>query len=121
MNTSNSDTLKLRYLETVNGQDPTLKERILQTIALIPEGKVCTYGKVADYAGAERRARLVGTTLKQLPAGSKIPWHRVINSQGKISFPEGSDKYEEQLQRLQNEGVTPIKGRIHLKTYLWLP
>ena len=102
-------------------QDPSLKERILQTIALIPKGKVCTYGKVAEYAGAQRRARLVGTILKQLPAGSRIPWHRVINSQGKISFPEGSDKHQEQLQRLEKEGITPLKGRINLKIHLWQP
>jgi len=102
-------------------QDPTLKELILQTIALIPEGNVCTYGKIAEYAGAQRRARLVGTILKQLPPGSKIPWHRVINSQGKISFPEGSDQFDAQLGRLQKEGITPINGRINLKTYLWIP
>lgn len=102
-------------------QDPSLKERILQTIALIPKGKVCTYGKIAEYAGAQRRARFVGTTLKQLPTGSKIPWHRVINSQGKISFPEGSDKYLEQHQRLEEEGIVLLKGRINLKTYIWKP
>ena len=102
-------------------QDPTLKEKILQTVALIPEGKVCTYGKVAEYAGAERRARFVGTILKQLPMGTKIPWHRVINSQGKCSFPEGSDKYEEQMSRLEREDIVTMKGKINLKHYLWKP
>lgn len=102
-------------------QDPTLKERILQTVASIPKGKVCTYGKIAEYAGANRRARFVGTVLKQLPAGSKIPWHRVINSQGNVSFPEGSDKYLEQVKRLQEEDVSVLKGRIQLNSYLWKP
>ncbi|MCG8669635.1 MAG: MGMT family protein [Pseudomonadales bacterium] len=102
-------------------QDPTLKEKILQTVALIPKGKVCTYGKVAEYAGAERRARFVGTVLKQLPAGTKIPWHRVINSQGKSSFPEDSDHYQEQMNRLQQEEVVAMKGKINLQRYLWMP
>ncbi len=102
-------------------QDPTLKERILQTVALVPRGQVCTYGKIAEYAGAQRRARYVGTVLKQLPPGSKIPWHRIINSQGKSSFPETSQQYQTQLQRLQAEQVVVINGKINLKRYLWQP
>lgn len=102
-------------------QDPSLKERILQTIALIPTGKVCTYGKIAEYAGAPRRARFVGTVLKQLPANSKIPWHRVINSQGKISFPQGSPAFIKQQERLQAEGVAMLNGKVNLKKYLWQP
>ena len=102
-------------------QDPTLKERILQTVAMIPAGKVCTYGKVAEYAGATRRARYVGTVLKQLPEGSTIPWHRVINSQGRSSFPETSKHCQRQLRKLEQEGLEIHDGKINLKRYLWQP
>lgn len=101
--------------------DPSLKEKILQTVALIPCGKVCTYGKVAEYAGAQRRARYVGTVLKQLPNNSNIPWHRVINSQGKISFPETSPQYQEQQKRLLKENIQITNGKINLTTHLWRP
>lgn len=101
--------------------DPTLKERILHTIALIPEGKVCTYGRIAEYAGAKGRARFVGTTLKQLPKESTLPWHRVINSQGIISFPETTDQYRKQRTLLENEGVKMINNKVNLQHHLWLP
>ncbi|MDX1696609.1 MAG: MGMT family protein [Ketobacteraceae bacterium] len=102
-------------------QDPTLKQRILHTVALIPRGKVCTYGRVAEYAGAKRRARYVGTVLKQLPEGSALPWHRVINAQGQCSFPEGSPQQEMQLTRLAQEGVPVVNGKVSLDLYLWRP
>ncbi|MEZ5510650.1 MAG: MGMT family protein [Gammaproteobacteria bacterium] len=97
------------------------KDRILQTIAAIPRGRVCTYGKVAQLAGLPRHARFVGTLLKNLPSGSKIPWHRVINSQGRISFPEGSDAFAKQVQRLEAEGVILTGGKYNLRHYLWNP
>lgn len=100
---------------------PELQQKILQTIASIPKGKLCTYGKIAELAGLPRYARLVGRTLKNLPPGSKIPWHRVINSQGRISFPEGSDAFRKQLQRLESEGVILSGGKYNLRHYLWNP
>lgn len=101
--------------------NPEHTTRILQTIAAIPRGKVCTYGKIAELAGLPRHARLVGATLRNLPAGSKIPWHRVINSQGRISFPESSDAWEKQRQRLEAEGVILKGGKYNLRQYLWTP
>lgn len=95
------------------------KHSIIQVIGAIPRGKVCTYGRVAELAGLPRHARFVGTILKQLPSDSKIPWHRVINSQGRISFPEGSEKWQLQKEKLEREGVTFIGERVSLKQYLW--
>ncbi len=100
---------------------PELQQRILQTIACIPAGKLCTYGKIAEIAGLPRYARLVGSTLKNLPSGSRIPWHRVVNSQGRISFPEGSDAQRKQVQRLEAEGVILTGGKYNLRHYLWMP
>lgn len=101
--------------------NPEHQSRILQTIAAIPRGKICTYGKIAELAGLPRHARLVGATLKNLPKGSKIPWHRVINSQGRSSFPEGSDAFNKQQQRLEAEGVILTGGKYNLRHYLWTP
>lgn len=100
--------------------DPTTRERIFQVIGSIPRGKVATYGQVADMAGLPRAARLVGTTLKNLPKGTKLPWHRVINASGRISLPmDGGGKI--QKSRLEKEGVVFLKGRISLRVYGWQP
>jgi methylated-DNA-protein-cysteine methyltransferase-like protein len=48
-----------------------------------------------------------------------LPWYRVINSQGKISFPIDSDKYLDQKKRLENEGVAFLKNRIKLEDFQW--
>lgn len=98
------------------------KERnqiIWTVVATIPEGNVATYGQVAELSGLARGARQVGYALKHLAADSKIPWHRVINSQGKISFPEDSNAFLQQKQRLENEGVLVRGNRISLKQFRW--
>jgi len=95
------------------------QERIWHIVARIPSGKVATYGQVAEYAGIPGRARLVGHTLSQLPADSFLPWHRVVNSQGRLSFPVGGEKHTRQRKRLEAEGIEFKDGRIALRRYRW--
>lgn len=81
------------------------REQVWRIIHSIPQGKVTSYGEVAKLAGLPRGARLIGRILGQLPAGSSLPWHRVVNAQGRISFPLGSEKHREQRERLLGDGV----------------
>ena len=94
-------------------------ERIWQVVAAIPLGRVATYGQVAALAGLPGGARQVGRCLSQLPADTRLPWFRVVNAAGKISFPVGSDGYSRQLARLQDEGVVVLNGRIRLADFRW--
>lgn len=100
-------------------------QKIWQTVQLIPIGKVATYGQIADLAGLPGRARLVGKSLGLIPKdgwrGQTVPWQRVINSQGKISLPMGSDGFDKQKQQLQDEQVVVIGCRIKLKEFQWQP
>lgn len=96
------------------------KETLIYTIiANIPEGFVASYGQVATLAGYPQNSRLVGRLLKQMPDDSVIPWHRVVNSQGKISFPAGSDKYQEQRQKLLLEGVSFKNDKVNMRECRW--
>lgn len=70
-----------------------LKQIIVQIVASIPQGKVTSYGQVAKLCGYSGYGRYVGTVLKQLPSDTTLPWHRVINAKGEISFPIGSEAY----------------------------
>jgi methylated-DNA-protein-cysteine methyltransferase-like protein len=73
----------------------------------------------AEVAGLPRRARLVGTVLRQTPSARGLPWYRVINAGGRISFPVGSDAYARQRHKLEAEGVVFVGGRVDLRRYGW--
>jgi methylated-DNA-protein-cysteine methyltransferase-like protein len=94
--------------------------RIWQVVAAIPKGKVATYGGVAQKAGMARAARRVGVALRGLPRNTKIPWHRVVNAQGRISLPGSSAPHKIQKSRLEHEGVNfKANGAIDLLRYGW--
>ncbi|MEG0406429.1 MAG: MGMT family protein [Acinetobacter sp.] len=99
-----------------------LHRQILEVIALIPYGKVATYGQIAKLAGLPKHARLVGYVLKHLDKSSEIPWYRVINSQGKISVTRINQQGENvQQSLLEQEGIYLLNGKISLKKFVWQP
>ncbi|QQP97999.1 MGMT family protein [Lysobacter enzymogenes] len=89
----------------------TAAKRIFAAIRAIPRGEVAGYGEVARRAGLPGRARLVARLLSE-NEDPKLPWHRVLRSDGRIAFPEGSKGWREQSQRLRAEGVKVEKGRV---------
>lgn len=96
--------------------------RIYAAVERIPRGRVATYGQIAALAGLAGHARQVGYALNALPKDREIPWHRVINAQGRVS--PRADPGDERLQRmlLQAEGVSFDRaGRIVLSRFRWRP
>ena len=98
-------------------------QRVWDAVAQIPLGQVATYGQIAALLGAAGRARQVGWALRRLPLPSAVPWQRVVNARGCISFSlgrEGSDWIQREL--LLAEGI-PVdgQGRLPLGRYLWKP
>ena len=100
-------------------------ELVWATVKRIPRGRVATYGQVAVLAGIPRHARQAGYALAATPANLKIPWHRVINAQGRISLRlKHWDSGNDDLQRilLEAEGVLfDESGRVDLKRFRWKP
>ncbi|MGY0616327.1 DNA base-flipping protein [Vibrio sp. FJH11] len=94
--------------------------QIFAVIHQIPPGRVSTYGAIAKMAGYPGYARQVGKALGNLPEGSKLPWFRVINSQGKISL-QGRD-LDRQKKQLEAEGIEVSEiGKVSLRKYKWQP
>jgi methylated-DNA-protein-cysteine methyltransferase related protein len=95
---------------------------ICAVIRRIPKGWVATYGQVATMAGLPKRARLVGHILQHLNPTSNIPWHRVVNARGEVSYSvsrNGSDALQRRL--LEKEGVEfDDKNRLNLEHFRWL-
>jgi len=98
-------------------------QRVYAAVALVPHGRLATYGQIAELIGAYGCARQVGWALRRLALPSPVPWHRVVNAQGRISFTpsrEGSDWIQRQL--LLEEGIAVDEaGRLPLRRYLWVP
>ncbi len=96
-------------------------QRIKDIIKKIPRGKVATYGQIATFAGNPRAARQVVRILYSSSKKDKLPWHRVINREGRISLKPGQG-YEMQKALLTKEGIKfDISDAIDLDNFLWTP
>lgn len=91
-------------------EDPTAR-RIYEAIRAVPRGQVAGYGEIARRAGLPGRARLVARLLAEND-DPHLPWHRILRSDGRIAFPEGSRGFREQCARLRSEGVRVENGRV---------
>jgi methylated-DNA-protein-cysteine methyltransferase related protein len=98
------------------------REQIYAVVRLIPRGRVATYGQVAELAGLPGHARQVGYALAALPAGSRVPWQRVINAAGMVSRRRMPGGELTQRQLLEREGVRfDGRGRVELTKLQWKP
>lgn len=93
-------------------------KQVIEIIKKIPAGKVATYGQIANLAGNNKAARQISRILHSSSDKYDLPWHRVINSQGKISLKFGNG-FEMQKAMLESEGIQVIKDKIDLVKYKW--
>ncbi|HKV43989.1 MAG TPA: MGMT family protein [bacterium] len=91
--------------------------RVYTLVGRIPRGRVTSYGAIARALGTPGGARTVGWALRACGVG--VPWHRVVNAAGKISWrPTGGARLQRVL--LEREGVRFDRdGRIDLGTFGW--
>lgn len=101
-------------------------EQVYAVVRRVPAGQVTSYGRIAQMLGTPKAARAVGYALRALkdkqadPAYMDIPWHRVINGQGRISISNREYGAEMQARLLREEGVDVDQElRIDLNRYLW--
>ncbi|WP_216900932.1 MGMT family protein [Synechococcus sp. CCY 9618] len=102
---------------------PPFDHRVYAMVERIPHGQLATYGQIAELIGAWGCARQVGWALRRLSLPSQVPWHRVVNAQGRIAMSpgrEGSDWMQRQL--LLAEGIpVAADGRLPLARHRWRP
>ncbi|MBI2742107.1 MAG: MGMT family protein [Rhodospirillales bacterium] len=112
---------KRKPLQATQLQGDEAVEAICAVIRRIPLGWVATYGQVAAMAGLPRRARLVGRVLQHLDPATKIPWHRVVNAKGEVSYSlsrNGGDVLQRHL--LEKEGLEfDDNNRLDLERCRW--
>lgn len=100
-------------------------DSVYEIVKKIPKGKVTTYGHIALMLGKPRAARVVGYALNALQKNSQaeIPWQRVINAKGQISFKGEVIRADLQKKLLEKEMIVFDKNtdQIDFKLYGWFP
>ena len=99
------------------GGGERFRAAVYALVRRVPRGKVVTYGQVAVLVGRERAARAVGGAMRHCP--DDVPWHRVVNAQGRISRRRQGSGMLTQRIRLEQEGVPLRRGRVPLTRYRW--
>ena len=103
-----------RLPQEVSGEPTAFEERVLAVVALIPRGKVMSYGDVAEYLG-EGGARAVGGVMRR--HGGEVPWHRVVLSDGRPA-PTHDDLAAELLVD-DGTPMTPDGRRVDMTRARW--
>ena len=90
---------------------------VYELLLEIPDGRVTTYGRIAQNLGSPYYARTVGNALHLNPDGDKYPCYKVVNSKGKLSASYAFGGIEAQKRRLEAEGIEVIDYKVDLKKY----
>lgn len=100
---------------------PGYRERVYEIVKRIPEGRVMTYGQIAEMLGEGYTARTVGFVMHSAKEET-TPWHRVINAQGGCSTGRVVMPPDKQQRMLEAEGVEfNARARCDLGRYRWMP
>ena len=91
-------------------------------VALIPPGKVMSYGQIANALNNICSARYVGYAMHAAPKEHMLPCHRVVNKAGEMAGGNLFGGSENQRRLLEKEGVTfKPNGRIDMAACSFWP
>ncbi|MBO6212631.1 methylated-DNA-protein-cysteine methyltransferase related protein [Algoriella xinjiangensis] len=97
-------------------------EKIFELVRQIPEGKVCTYGLIAQKIGEKFSARVVGYALNNTHLGEDVPAHRVVNRNGLLTGKHHFNPSTLMQKLLENEGIKIENDKVvDFKNHLWNP
>ena len=95
------------------------QSKVLDSVTMIPKGKVSTYGAIALHLGTPTASRAVGNALHNNPTPIIVPCHRVVNGQGKLAKNFGFGGTKIQAERLRAEGVVVFDDKVDLDEFGW--
>lgn len=98
----------------------SFRETVYQITSQIPKGKVATYGQIARLAGNARAARAVGMFMRTNPFAPRVPCHRVVASDGKLTGFSAPGGIVKKKSMLIHEGVMFKKEKVDLFLSRWI-
>ena len=88
---------------------------------MIPEGRVTSYGAIANYLGLTKSARVVGWAMKNSHSDKSVPAHRVVNREGLLTGKHHFIK-EGMEELLVKEGIVIENNQIiNFNKVFWNP
>ena len=113
----------VRFIKTALGswnptaQSGNFRELVWAYVRKVPQGRVVTYGQIAEALNSPDAAQAVGGAIRALPEKTDVPWHRVVNVAGQLGAP---DSPGEQRERLRKEDViVGTDDHVDLVQYQW--
>lgn len=104
-----------------NVDEQSYREKVYEIVCEIPRGRVMTYGQLAEILGEGYTPRTVGYVMHAADT-ERVPWQRVINSQGACSTGKMTMPVNLQQKMLEDEGIVfNEKGKCDLEKYRWSP
>lgn len=95
---------------------------VYEVVRLIPEGRVSTYGAIAQYLGAKGSARMVGWAMNQAHQLEDVPAHRVVNRKGVLTGKFHFATPDTMQNRLEAEGIVVKNDQIQaFEQVFWNP
>lgn len=104
-------------------KNPNFFEQVYQIVALIPRGRVTSYGAIAAALGSKQSSRMVGWAMNASHTLiDQIPAHRVVNRNGVLTGKHHFGEISEMQKRLEKEGIVVKNNTIvDFETYFWDP
>lgn len=98
-------------------------QNVYDVVRLVPEGRVTSYGAIANYLGSGRSSRMVGWAMNaahgQKPA---VPAHRVVNRNGQLTGKHHFATPFAMQELLAKEGVQVKNDTVvDFKKLFWNP
>lgn len=86
-------------------------QKVYEVARCIPEGRVTSYGAIANYLGRRGGARMVGYAMNS-SHDKDVPAHRVVNRQGLLTGKHHFAGMHLMQQLLENEGVEVVDDQV---------
>ncbi|MGB6094400.1 MAG: MGMT family protein [Moheibacter sp.] len=103
-------------------EEESFYDKVYDVVRRIPEGKVTSYGAIAEFLGRKGSARMVGWAMNNAHTQSNVPAHRVVNRNGLLTGKHHFRPPDLMQQLLENEGITVIDDQIqNFEKVFWKP
>jgi len=107
---------------SLNDKNKDFFQNVFEVVKLIPEGRVTSYGLIANYLGSKRSSRMVGWAMNTSHKLSDVPAHRVVNRNGLLTGKMHFVPPSRMQELLEKEGIIVIEDQIqNFKDLVWDP